>query len=142
MYSKHSSPGSRILEIIRNNDVTPSASHSRVFETITKTGGRVWRKKKKGLRTSFGKICKENDQRQIETGKFCHIVFHVPQTTQYLADSRCCFAGKHNDPNARAGLLFNSLNLLSGDILVVISLSSAIVDVVHYSENEIIVSLT
>ena len=39
--------------------------------------------------------------------------------------------------NAHAGLLFNSLNLLSCDIILV-----HVVDVVHYSENGIIVSLT
>ena len=48
--------------------------------------------------------------------------------------------------NARAGLLFSSLNLLSGDVLVhiviVVCLSSLIVEVVRYSANGIIVSLT
>ena len=40
--------------------------------------------------------------------------------------------------NACAGLLFNSLNLLSGDVfvhvVVMFCLSSCIVDLVHYSE--------
>ena len=45
--------------------------------------------------------------------------------------------------NARAGLLFNSLNLLSGDVLVHVAVVVClIVDVVHYSGNGMIVSLT
>ena len=48
--------------------------------------------------------------------------------------------------NARAGQLFNSLSLLSGDILVrvviVVCFSSPIVKVVHYTENGIVISLT
>ena len=67
MLSKHSALGSRILGIIRNNDVMAS-SHSAFFKTKTKNGGRLCLKKKKqGLGTSFGKIYKENVQREKES---------------------------------------------------------------------------
>ena len=67
MYSKHSAQGSRILGIIRNNDVMPS-SHSRVFWNNDQIWWSPVAKKKTRFRTlgtSFGKrSCKENAQRQ------------------------------------------------------------------------------
>ena len=72
MYSKHSALGSRILGIIRNNDVMAS-SHARVFwNNNQKCCSPLARKNTQDLGSSFGKIsCKENIQRQKESLKFC-----------------------------------------------------------------------
>ena len=126
MYSKHSALGSRILGIIRNNNIMLS-SHSRVF---CNNNQKWWSPtaKKTNKQTKFS-TCRAIVQ--LASVK-CHakktfsvknnrenfaIVVHAPQTRQYLVISRCRFAGNTMTQNACAGLLFNSLNPRSGNIL-------------------------
>ena len=100
------------------------------FETTTKNGGRLWQKKKNKVPTSFGKIsCKETFTIKKNHESFA-VVVHVPQTSFHGV----VLQGNTMTQNARAGLLLNSLNLLSGDVLQTTILA-------HYSANEIIVSL-
>ena len=79
--------------------------------------------KKKGLGTSFGKMCKENVQRQKELQKFCRRLSRSSLRNVWPIHGVVVQENTMTQ-NARAGLLFNSLNLLSGDVLVVICLNS------------------